>query len=81
MNSISDIYLLILVAYHFPFAMYSNLAFVTFIFICIHFSFIVPVEGLSWKPKYRANLIYHFIFVLFLCFFYHSSCRKDQFNV
>ena len=23
----------------------------------------------------------HFIFVLFLYFFQHSSCRKDQFNV
>ena len=32
------------------------------------------------KPKYRANIIHHFIFVFFLCFFHHSSCRKDQFT-
>ena len=38
-------------------------------------------EGLCCKPKYRANIIHHFIFVLFLYFFYHSSCRKDQFTV
>ena len=30
---------------------------------------------------YRANIIRHFIFVFFLYFFYHSSCRKDQFTV
>ena len=30
------------------------------------------------KPKYRANIIHHFIFVFFRYFFYHSSCRKDQ---
>ena len=47
-------------------------------FICIHFSFRAPVEGLCCKPKYLANFIHHFIFVLFLYFFYHSSCRKDQ---
>ena len=30
----------------------------------------------------RANImIHHFIFVFFLYFFYHSSCRKDQFTV
>ena len=30
----------------------------------------------------RANImIHHFIFVFFLYFFYHSSCRKDQFIV
>ena len=33
------------------------------------------------KPKNRANIIYHFIVVFFLYFFYHSSCRKDQFTV
>ena len=44
-----------------------------------------PVESLGCKPKYRANIIHHFIFVffvLFFCFFsYHSFCRKDQFTV
>ena len=40
-----------------------------------------PVEGLCCKPKYRADIIYHFIFNFFLYFFYHSSCRKDQFTV
>ena len=30
------------------------------------------------KPKYRANIIHHFIFVFFRYFFYHSSCRKGQ---
>ena len=39
-------------------------------FICIHFSFIVPAEGLCRKPKYGANIIHHFI-----------SCREDQFTV
>ena len=48
---------------------------------CIHFSFVAPIEGLCCKPKYRANIIHHFIFVFFLYFFYHSSCRKDQFTV
>ena len=50
-------------------------------FICIHFSFIAHVEGLCCKPNYRANIIHHFIFVFFLYFFCHSSCRKDQFTV
>ena len=49
--------------------------------ICIHFSFLAPVEGLCCEPKYRANIIHHFIFVFFLYFFNHSSCRKDQFTV
>ena len=47
--------------------------------------FIFPVtasvEGLCCKPKYRANIIHHFIFVLFLYLFYHSFCHKDQFTV
>ena len=42
---------------------------------------LAPMEGLCYKPKYRANIIHHFIFVFFLYFFYHSSCRKDQFTV
>jgi len=33
------------------------------------------------KPKYRANIIHHFIFVSFRYFFYHSSCCKDQITV
>lgn len=33
-----------------------------------------PVEGLWCKPKCRVNTIHHF-------FFYHFSCRKDQFTV
>ena len=33
--------------------------------IYIYFAFIVPVEGLCCKPKYRANRIRHFIFVFF----------------
>ena len=50
-------------------------------FICIHFSFIAPVEGLCCKPKYQSNIIHHFIFVLFLYFLYYSSRCKDQFTV
>ena len=45
-----------------------------------HFSFISPVEGLCCKPKYRANIIHHFILFSFFIFFYHSSCRKDKFT-
>ena len=75
-----------LVAYHFVFATYSSLAYVTFIFYLYSFSFYSPVEGLYCKPKYRANIIHYFImfiFVFFLSFFffYHSSCRNDQFTV
>ena len=44
-------------------------------------SVIAPVEGLCYKPKYRANIIHYFIFVFFLYFFHHCSCRKDQFTV
>ena len=40
-------------------------------------SAIAPVEGLCYKPKYRANIIHYFISVFFLNFFHHSSCRKD----
>ena len=64
----------------FLFALYSNLTYVTFIFYLHSSSFIAPVEGLCCKLKYRANIIHHFIFVFFIYFFYHSSCRKDQFN-
>ena len=52
-----------------------------FSFSCPFF-FYSPRSGLCCKPKYRANIIHHFIFVFFLYFFYHSSCRKkDQFPV
>ena len=45
--------------------------------------FAFKIEGLCCKPKSRANIIHHFIFVsfFFLYFFYHSSCRNDQFTV
>ena len=33
------------------------------------------------KLQLYYNIIHHFIFVFFLYFFYHSSCRKDQFTV
>ena len=33
------------------------------------------------KNEILGKYIYHFIFVFFLYFFYHSSCRKDQFTV
>ena len=39
------------------------------------------LEGSCRKPKYLENIIHHFIFVFFLDFFYHSSCRNDQFTV
>ena len=29
---------------------------------------LAPVEGLCYKPKYRANIIHHFIFVFFIYF-------------
>ena len=38
-------------------------------FICSHFSFIAPVEGLCCKPKYRANIIHHVIFVFYIYIF------------
>ena len=77
MNLISDIFL---VAYHFLFAVFSNLVHVTFILYLYSF-FLAPVQGLCCKPKYRANVIHHFMFVFFLYFFSHSSYRKDQFIV
>ena len=61
MNLISDI--CFLVAYHFLSAIMQRSY-----FVCVHVSFIAPVEGLCWKPKYRASKIHHFIFVLSLFF-------------
>ena len=43
--------------------------------------FFAPVEGLCCKPKYRENIIHHFIFVFIVYFFSLSSCLKDQFTV
>ena len=47
----------------------SKLLFVTVIlYFCIHFH-LAPVEGLFFKPKYRANILcicFNFIAVLFL---------------
>ena len=44
------------------------------------FFFIAPDEGSCCKPKYRANIIRHLIFLkfFFFYFFYHSYWRKDQ---
>ena len=61
--------------------MYSILAYATFIFYLYSFFFYSPVESLCCEPKYRANIIHHFIFVFYLHYFYHFSCRKDQFTV
>ena len=83
MNSISDIYLLILVdslSFSVCYVLKSRICNVHLLSVFIFF-FIVRVEGFCCKPKYRANIIYHFIFVLFLYFFYRSPCRKDQFTV
>ena len=54
-----------LVAYHFLFAMYSNLAYVTFIFYLYSLFFYSPVEVLCCKPKHWANIMHYFIFVFF----------------
>ena len=35
----------------------------------------------SSGPYKKLNLKHHFIFVFFIYFFYHSSCRKDHFTV
>ena len=40
---------------------------VTVIYVCIHF-LLAHVEGLSYKPKYWAN-IFHYFFYLFLLSF------------
>ena len=32
------------------------------------------------KLQLYYNIIQHFVFVFLLYFFYHSSCRKDQFT-
>ena len=75
-----------LVAYHFVFATYSSLAYVTFIFYLYSFFFYSPrwrfVLQTEISGKYNS-LLYHvyFCFLSFFFFFYHSSCRNDQFTV
>ena len=41
----------------------------------------VSKKKIKGSDPVQAWIFYHFIFVLFLYFFYHSSCRKDQFTV
>ena len=71
-----------LVAYHFLFATYSNLAYVTFIFYLYSFFFYSPcwrfVLQTETLGKYN-HIMHHFIFV----FFFHllACCRKEQFTV
>ena len=42
--------------------------------------FLAPVEGLFYKPKYRAN-IFNCLFFYFISVSIFSPCRKDQFAV
>ena len=46
-----------------------------------HFTFIAPVEGLSFKPKYRGNIIHHLIFVFFIFSITLPAVIKYQFTV
>ena len=39
------------------------------------------MKSVCIKLQLYYNIIHHFIFVFFIYFFYHSSCRKDQFTV
>ena len=54
-------------------------------YICLIFRFATQTfnggykKRLGCKPKSPANIIHYYIFVFFIYFFYHSSCRKDQF--
>ena len=79
MNSISDIYLFCSLSFSVCYVFKSRIYNVHLLSV-YSFFFYSPVEGLCCKPKYRANIIHHFIFILFIYFFYHSdsSCRKDQ---
>ena len=70
-----------LVAYHFLFATYSNLAYVTFIFYLYslffyspRWSFVLQTETLG-----KYNALFYFCFLSL--FFYDSCCRQDQFTV
>ena len=70
-----------LVAYHFLFAMYSNLANVTFIFYLNSFFFYSP----RWRFVLQTEISGKYNSPLYFCslslFFYHSSRCKDQFTV
>ena len=46
--------------------------------VSLSFFFLAPEEGLSSKPKYRANLL-RYIFGFIILFTYSSLCRKDHF--
>ena len=80
MNSIFDIYLCSRLSFSVCYVFKSRISNVHVLSV-FHFSFIAPVEDLCCKPKYQANIIHHFSFVLFRYFFSLSSCRKDQFTV
>ena len=67
MNLISDINLFSNLSFSLCYVFKSRICNVH-AFICIHFPFLAPVEGLSCKPKYRANIIRHFIFVSLFIF-------------
>ena len=71
-----------LVAYHFLFAMYSNLAYVTFIFYLYSFFLHSPrwrfVSQLEISGKYNSPLYFLFSFFIYSITF---SCREDQFTV
>ena len=81
MNLISDIYLFSSLSFSVCYVFKSRVRNVHRSFICIYFSFIAPVGGLCCKLKYRADNSPLYFCFLFLYFFYHSSCRKDQFTV
>ena len=51
-----------MLAYHILLCCILN---VTVIYLCIHF-LLAPVEGLSYKPKYRANIFYSLFYILIL---------------
>ena len=80
MNSISHLYLFGSLSFSVC-CVFKSRIFNVHLLSVFRFSFMAPVEGLCCKLKYRANIIHRYIFVFFLYFFYHSSCRKDQFNV
>ena len=81
MNLISDIYLFSSLSFSVCYVFKSRVCNVHRSFICIQFSFIAPVGGLCCKPKYSADNSPLYFCFCFLYFFYHSSCRKDQFTV
>ena len=70
-----------LVAYHFLFATYSNLAYVTFIFYLYSLFFYSPCWRfvLQTETLGKYNALFYFCFISL--FFYDSCCRQDQFTV